>query len=134
MGDLLATVTAHLRAGVSENTPQPLASVPGANCGTGVGTTGDPALPVLSGSATEMILETLHVTTADHVFVDGLLDGSASISMLGGTSLCESIGDDTVATDRVLVDLGSTPSNGTHLLQIQTDQGLLSNELPFVVQ
>ena len=52
-GDLVATLTAHLRSDVSEATPMPLLSVPGASCGTPniPNTTGsDPRLPLLSGA------------------------------------------------------------------------------------
>ena len=139
-GTLLATLTGHLRAGVTESTPQPLLSVRGANCGTpaGAGTTRptgsstvDPALPRLTGSATTIsILETKYVTTVDQVFVDGAPWPGASITSVtaGGATTCA----DTFAPDATVVNLGSQPLGGTHLLQIRSG-GLLSNELPFCV-
>jgi len=133
-GALFGTLTGFLPGGVTEDTPQPLVSVPASNCGTGVGTTGDPALPVLAGGATSMQLETKHLVDADVVFVDGAPVAGASFSLLGGTAACTLLGQDTVATDPAQVNLGTSPSAGTHLLQIRAASGLISNELPFVVQ
>ncbi len=48
-GNLLTTLTAHLRWSVDAETPQPLISVPGASCGTPGGI--DPALPELTASS-----------------------------------------------------------------------------------
>ncbi len=127
-GLLLATLTAHLRSGVNESKPQPLIAPVSANCGTGNGPTGDPALP--SGSV--LAIEGKHVTAAHTVIVDGVVDAGASIAV-GGGAACALAGEDSVATDQLTVTLSSSPSNGMHLLQVQSADGLQSNELPFCV-
>jgi hypothetical protein len=145
-GALLATLTGHLRAGTTESTAQPLLSVPGgsgagnagAPCGTGSPggvlpntTTGDPRLPIISNANLVMLLESRNVAAVDSVFVDGAPATGASISVVGSTPVC---GAGAITPDEIQVTLGSKPTpNGTHLLQIRKG-GLLSNELPFVVQ
>lgn len=129
-GAFRGTLTAHLREGVSEDTPQPLVSVPGANCSTGGNALGDPGLPILSGGTT-LSLEAAHVTASSVVLVDGEPFSGASVTLLGGSPDC---GAGAVTPDPVEVDLGTLPAAGeVHYLQIQTPKGLLSNELPFVV-
>ena len=125
LGGLLATVTAHLRNGVSESTPQPLIAPPGANCGSS-GPTGDPALP----GAGPIDLEAKYVGTTSRVFVDGAHDAGASIALLGGSPVC---GSDSVVPDRIRIQLGSAPASGTHVIQVQSPAGLLSNEVPIAV-
>ncbi len=125
-GVTVATLTGHLRSGITEASPQPLLIPSGANCGSS-GATGDPALP----SGTSFTLETKYVTNADEVWVDGLVDATATISVSvgGAPGSCS----DEVAEDTALITLGSSPGSGSHLLQVRTPGGLLSNEVPFVV-
>ncbi len=126
VGDLNVTLTGTLPTGVSEDVPQPLIASRGANCGTGTGVTGDPALP----SGTQLLIEGAHVTTADTVLVNGAIDGGATISM-GGDTTCMVAGRDSVATNDLVVTLSSSLATGMHLLQVQSEDGLMSNELPF---
>jgi DNA-binding beta-propeller fold protein YncE len=125
-GLLMATLTAHLRSGVSESSPQPLIAPPGANCGTGVGPTGDPALP----ASTTMDLEAKYVGTTSTVFVDGQPVPTATIAMLGGSPVC---GASSVVPDPIRIELGTSLPSGTHLLQVKSPAGLLSNEVPIEI-
>jgi len=131
-GDLVATLTAQLRSDVSEATPMPLLSVPGASCGTPnlPNTTGsDPRLPLLSGGNLSMALESKYVTGADEVYLDGAPAGVGSgIVVTGSTPVCS----DAITPDEITVTLAALPSDGPHVIQIRTG-GLLSNELPICV-
>ncbi len=136
-GVLVATLTAHLSAGVTSNSPQPLLSVPGSSCSTGALT---PLLATLSGGGSHMDIESKYVTASHTVFVDGQnwtdLHGAA-VSMRGGVALCDQDADrsnDAVTPDPIRIELSQAPTAGMHLLQVQTRLGLLSNELPFFVQ
>jgi YVTN family beta-propeller protein len=125
-GVLLATLTAHLRSGVSEDTEQPLIAPVDANCGTGTGPTGDPALPTSASFA----LESKYVAATDAVFLDGqpLAGASITVTSTGATPDCP--GD--MLPDQITVDLGA-PGSGTHLVQIRRANGLLSNEVPVAI-
>jgi len=126
-GELIATLTAMLPTAVSEDTPQPLIASRGANCGTGPGPTGDPALP----SGVSLAIEGAHVTEDDTVLVNGFVDAGATIAMGSAITTCEAAGRDSVASDDLVVTLSASLADGMHLLQVQTDAGLMSNELPF---
>jgi hypothetical protein len=131
-GDLVATLTAQLRSDVSEATPMPLLSVPGASCGTPNlpnTTSSDPRLPELSSGNLSMALESKYVTAADEVYLDGAPAGVGSgIVVTGSTPVCS----DAITPDEITVTLASLPSTGPHVIQIRTG-GLLSNELPICV-
>jgi hypothetical protein len=128
-GATLATLTAHLRSGTSTATPQPLLGPLGANCNTGTGGTGDPALP----SGTTFTVQAKYVVAGDAVFVDGRRRSGATLTVLGPPTTC----NETIADARVQVNVGTSPAltNGAHLLQVQNlaGVGLLSNEMPFCV-
>ncbi|MCI0635318.1 MAG: hypothetical protein L0206_15605, partial [Actinobacteria bacterium] len=119
---LFATLTAQLRSSTSEDTPQPLLAPVGANCNTGTGPTGDPALP--SGSSFQ--LEAKHVAASDTVFLDGQPTG-ATITLLGPATSCTAT-QGRVGTD--LIQISGISGSGTRLLQVKNASGLLSNEVP----
>jgi YVTN family beta-propeller protein len=128
-GTLLATLTADLRSSISATTPQPLVAPQDAQCGTGNGATGDPAL----ASGTSFTVEARHVDADDAVFVDGQLVSGATITLQGGSPSCNEILDQVIT-----VDIGGGWANGMHLLQIQSRTpagigGLLSPEMPFCI-
>ena len=131
-GDLVATLTAHLRSSVSEATPMPLLSVPGSSCVSPVlpnTTSSDPSLPLLSTGNLSMALESKYVTGSDEVYLDGAPAGPGSgIVVTGSTPVCS----DAITPDQITVTLASLPSDGPHLIQIRSG-GLLSNELPICV-
>ncbi len=122
VGTTSVTLTAHLRSSTSEDTAQPLLAPVGANCGTGNGPTGDPALP--SGASFQ--LESKYVTAADTVFVDGQ-PTSATITVNGPATSC-SASQGRIGTE--LITLSVIPGSGTRLLQVRNASGLLSNEVP----
>jgi DNA-binding beta-propeller fold protein YncE len=126
-GQTLVTLSALLRSGVNALSTQPLVAPLNANCGTGNGGTGDPALP----SGTTFTVQAKYVAAGDAVFVDGARLPTATLTVLGTTTTC----NETIATHRVQVALGTTPATGAHLLQIQNQAGLglISNEMPFCI-
>ena len=88
-------------------------------------------LPIIHSTNTVMALETKYIGTADEVFVDGAPVAGATITVTGSSPVC---GSDSITPDEVDVDLNTSSfAVGPHLLQIRTG-GLLSNELPFIVQ
>ncbi len=122
-GALLATLTAYLRSGANEEVAQPLIAPVGAQCGTGDGATGDPALP--SGST--ITIEAAHVAASDAVFLNGA-PTSATITLLGPATVCS--GSDGPITTQLVQVSGLSLGAGIDLLQIRNAVGLLSNELP----
>jgi hypothetical protein len=122
VGTTSVTLTAHLRSSTSEDTAQPLLAPVGANCGTGTGATGDPALP--SGSSFQ--LESKHVTAADTVFVNGQ-PTAATITVNGPATSCTAT-QGRVGTE--LITISGVTGSGTRLLQVKNASGLLSNEIP----
>lgn len=134
-GDLVATLTAHLRSDVSEATPMPLLAVPGASCGTpatAFNTTGsDPRLPLLSPGNLTMALESKYISATDEVYLDGApadTGAGTGIAITGSSPECS----DAVTPDEITITLNSTPSTGPHVIQVRSG-GLLSNELPICV-
>gem|GEM_PF-6026038 len=122
-GTLLVTLTAAERGGVHADTPQPTLSVPA------VGnflSDGRPDLPLLPGD-NPMQLEARHVRAFAQILVDGQVV-SGSVSCLGGSF------SPTCDSGRIQVSLDQVPPPGTHLLQVQNRNLLLSNELPILVQ
>jgi hypothetical protein len=97
-------------------------------CGTGNGSTGDPAL----ASGTSFTLDARHVDAGDAVFVDGQLVNGATITVQGGSPGCNEI-----LNQVITVDIGGGWANGMHLLQVQSVSagvgGLLSPEMPFCI-
>jgi hypothetical protein len=122
VGTTSVTLTAHLRSATAEDTPQPLIAPIGANCGTGTGATGDPALP--AGGTFQ--LESKHVTSLDTVFVDGQ-PTSATITVNGPATSCTAT-QGRVGTE--LITISGVSGSGTRLLQVKSTSGLLSNEVP----
>jgi hypothetical protein len=121
-GFSVATLTGHLRSGITAGTLQPLLSVDTILDGP----TGNPDLPMLPGD-NPMTLKGINVDGSAIIVVDGQ-QVSGTISCVGGSfnPLCDS--------DTVSITLSATPSpNGLHLLQVQNPTGLLSNELPICV-
>jgi hypothetical protein len=119
---LLATLTAHLRSGVSEDSLQPLIAPVGAQCDTGPNIP-DPLLP--PGSSFEF--EGAHVTDGDAVFLNGQ-DTGLAVSVIGTSSSCSAT--EGQITTQLLSVSGLTRTGGTDLLQIRSTNGLLSNEMP----
>ncbi len=126
-GTLIATLTANLRSGVSEDTPQPLIAPTGAQCDT-PGGPNDPNLP--SGSS--FSFEGAHVVTGDAVFLNGQ-DTGLTVTVTGTSTACGST-DGHITTQALSVSgLPGTATQtalGTDLLQIRSANGLLSNEMP----
>jgi len=122
VGTTSVTLTAHLRSSTSEDTAQPLLAPIGANCNTGTGATGDPALP--TGSSFQ--LESKYVTATDTVFVNGQ-PTAATITVNGPATSCTAI-QGRIGTE--LVTISGITGSGTRLLQVKNASGLLSNEVP----
>jgi hypothetical protein len=122
VGTTSVTLTAHLRSSTSEETAQPLIAPIGANCGTGTGATGDPALP--SGSSIQV--ESKHVAATDAVFVDGQ-PTAATITVDGPATSCTAT-QGRIGTE--LITISGLSGSGTRLLQVKNASGLLSNEIP----
>jgi hypothetical protein len=121
---LIATLTAHLRSGVSEHSPQPLVAPVGAQCDTGPNTP-DPLLPGSSSFA----FEGAHVVNGDAVFLNGQ-DTGLTVSVTGTSSSCSAT--EGQITTQLLSVSGLPRTGGTDLLQIRNANGLLSNEMPLV--
>jgi YVTN family beta-propeller protein len=120
---LLATLTAHLRSGVSESSLQPLVAPIGAQCDTGKPNDPDPLLP--PGSSIEF--EGAHVVDGDAVFLNGQ-DTGLAVAVTGPSSSCSAT--EGQITTQLLSVIGLTRTGGTDLLQIRSADGLLSNEMP----
>ena len=120
---MLATLTAHLRGGISEGSPQPLIAPIGAQCGTGQPNDPDPLLP----PGTAFQLEGAHVMDGDAVFLNGE-DTGLTVSVTGTSSSCSSTQGQ--ITTQALSISGLVRTGGTDLLQIRSAAGLLSNEMP----
>jgi hypothetical protein len=121
---LIATLTAHLRSGVSEDSPQPLIAPFGAQCDTGPNTP-DPLLP--GGSSVPF--EGAHVADGDAVFLNGQ-DTGLSVSVTGTSSSCSAT--EGQITTQLLSVSGLPRTGGLDLLQIRSANGLLSNEMPLL--
>jgi hypothetical protein len=120
---LIATLTAHLRSGVSEDSLQPLIAPIGAQCDTGGLSIPDPLLP--PGSAFQF--EGAHVVDGDAVFLNGQ-DTGLAVSVIDASSSC--LASEGQITTQLLSVSGLTRENPTDLLQIRSANGLLSNEMP----
>jgi len=120
---LLATLTAQLRSGVSEDSPQPLIAPVGAQCDTGRPNDPDPLLP----PGTSIEFEGAHVTDGDAVFLNGQ-DTGLGVSVAGTSSSCSAT--EGQITTQLLSVSGLPRTGGTDLLQIRSANGLLSNEMP----
>jgi YVTN family beta-propeller protein len=129
-GTTTMTFTAQQRAGVTPATVQPTLFVRAAFQSGSGGTfvsDGRPDLPLLPGDDPMVVL-------AEDVPADArvLIDGApvpATVSCVAGVvnGFCNTSG--------ISIDLLSPPTTpGLYLLQVQTGQGLLSNELPIRVQ
>ncbi len=121
---LVATLTAHLRSGVSENSPQPLIAPWGAQCDTGPNNP-DPLLP--GGSS--FPFEGAHVADGDAVFLNGQ-DTGLTVSVTGTSTSCSATAGQ--ITTQLLSVSGLTRTGGTDLLQVRSANGLLSNEMPLM--
>jgi hypothetical protein len=120
---LLATLTAQLRNGVSEDSPQPLIAPVGAQCDTGRPNDPDPLLP----PGTSIEFEGAHVADGDAVFLNGQ-DTGLGVSVVGTSSSCSAT--EGQITTQLLSVSGLPRTGGTDLLQIRSANGLLSNEMP----
>ncbi len=125
-GVTVATLTAHLRGGISEDSPQPLVVPIGSNCFSTAPS--DPRLP----SSHPFQLHSKYVADGDVVVLNGvvldtLANGGASVSVVvgGAVKVCP----DVMGDDFLTVTFATPPSSGFHLLQVQTAGGLLSNEV-----
>lgn len=127
------TLTAELRANVGNPaSPAPLLSVSTTADG-GPGTTGaSPAIPMTSTNVPFDILG-IDVEDGSPVFVDGLLDATATATCL--TSVTDGRCDAPATNNPNLrISLTSLPSPfGVHLIQVQNFRGLISNEFPICV-
>ena len=125
-GTTLLTLTAQQRAGVTSATVQPTLwvrgawqSIPGATFLNN----GRPDLPLLPGDD-PMLLLAEDVPPGAKVLIDGV-PVAATLSCVGSVvnGFCDASG--------VSIDLASPPADpGMYLLQVQTSDGLLSNEVP----
>ncbi len=131
-GQLVGTLTASLRSDVSESSLQPLLNVRlNSQCRASNGSdpVQDPALPVLTTAGTSMQLEGMDVTASDEVIVNGEPVVGGSVTINGGSSNCST----SFTPQKITVNIGTPLAAGTHLLQVRRG-GMLSNELPFLVQ
>jgi YVTN family beta-propeller protein len=122
-GTTLATLTAHLRSGVS-NGRQPLLATSGT---VGNGLIGDPPLPQLASGHPAFNVAGTDVSSTAVVVLDGQ-PVSAVLTCSGGVTggFCNN--------GVVSIDLAARPTpEGLHLLQVQNPAGLLSNEMPICV-
>jgi YVTN family beta-propeller protein len=126
VGTTLLTITGQQRANVTAATVQPTLSVPAAFVGlpgTNFLTDGRPDLPILPGDD-PMVVLTEDVPPGAKVLIDGV-PVSATVTCVGAlvNGFCNASG--------ILIDLLNPPTTpGLYLLQVQTADGLLSNELP----
>jgi hypothetical protein len=129
---LMATLTAHLRAGVTESVPQPLIAALGSQCDADNGSgTIDPVLPQGLAPIGNIFFEAAHVTALDQVIINGQPAPGATLNFLGASTACAGNGLQTPDG----FGLSNLPLNvGTNLLQIRSNTGLLSNELPVIGQ
>ena len=124
-GQLLATFTSRLGEGVDYAHPQP-----------GIWDVGLPVEPLYGGGRPAEYPEILHNEPmrirGSHVFPDSniIVNGRR----VGGTVSCES-GELPKCVDNImLVQLDALPEDpGMHMLQVQTPDGLFSNDMPFFV-
>jgi YVTN family beta-propeller protein len=122
-GTTLATLTAHLRSGVT-NGRQPLLATTGA---IGNGLVGDPPLPRLASLHPPFNVAATDVSSTATVVVDGQPVSAVLTCAAGVTAgFCNN--------GTVSIDLAARPTpDGLHLVQVQNPSGLLSNELPLCV-
>ncbi len=118
------TLTAQLRSGTSEETPQPLIAPLGAQCNTGTGPSGDPSIP--AGTSTFQV-EGAYVSTGDAVFLNGDDTGLTATVTDTSTACSATAGH---ITKQIVSIPGLSRSGGTDLLQVRGANGLLSNEIP----
>jgi YVTN family beta-propeller protein len=120
-GTTTLTFTGQMRAGVTASTVEPTLFVPAA--GTNFVTDGRPKLPVLPADNPMLVLAE-DVPPGAKVLIDGL-PVAASVACVGA------IVNGSCNVSGVSITLTSPPTTpGLHLLQVQTANGLLSNELP----
>jgi DNA-binding beta-propeller fold protein YncE len=130
-GTTMLTLTAALRPNVGKaDFAPPALSVPSVG---GSINDGRLDLPVLPGE-NPMNIRGLHVRSTATILVDGQ-PVSGTITCLTGGFLPDCPANLVNPGGRNLnVELDVIPSSGTHILQLQTPKGQLSNELPFTVQ
>jgi YVTN family beta-propeller protein len=120
-GNLVMTITAHLRSGYG-TVPEPLLS-PGTGGCTGCG---DPAIPQITAAAPAnppaFNATGVDVQAGATVFVDGQPAAAGSTVSCTGTGL-----------GQCSIDLATKPAAGLHVVQVQNPNGPLSNELPICV-
>jgi len=126
VGTVRGTLTAHLRRNAGTHAQPVIGPVPGS------GGTGDPPLPVLEqdGTGNPMGLSAEDVRGGASILMDGDPVGG-TVGCLFGNGFDPICGG--AQGEALIVTLDSIPSNGMHLLQIQNQDGLLSNELPICV-
>jgi hypothetical protein len=132
-GSLLVTLTGELRGNVGKpNFPQPALSVPAVGDPLN---NGRPDLPDLPGD-NPMSVRGLHVHGGSTILVDGAPVGGSITCTSGSFSpICPAFLALTSQNNLNLqITLDQIPPSGTHVLQLQSPFGLLSNELPFTVQ
>ena len=78
---------------------------------------GHQQFPVLTGNQTQLVMSGRHIEEGAHVLVDGIRAGAAL--------LCEG--------ETVQIELAALPAVGTHFLQVQNPDGLVSNDFIFHV-
>jgi len=122
-GEAVATFTAALPMNADPDHPQPAIWVGSVGGFVFDGRLDLPQLP----AANPMTISGRHVVADAGVFVDGVPVGG-SVACVGGSfaPTCDS--------ETLRVTLDAIPATGTHLLQLSTPDGLLSNEMPIVVQ
>ncbi len=125
-GTTLLTATALHGAGVDAGTAQPTLTVGVVDPATDPFFDGRMDLPELPGD-NPMLLDSKHLASGASIIVDGEVVGG-TIACVGGsfTPFCSS--------EQISVTLDTVPSgSGLHVIQVQNPRGLVSNEMPFLV-
>ena len=122
-GGTAVTVTARLPRNATPEHPQPAIWVDSVGAFLFDGRLDLPQLP----AANPMLVSGRHIVSGAQLFIDGQrVDGS--IRCVGGrfSPTCDS--------EQIEITLDAIPASGTRLLQVATPHGLLSNEMPILVQ
>jgi YVTN family beta-propeller protein len=121
-GEFVGTFTARLGANADVDNPQPALWAPGAIQIQ----SGPQQFPVLSAASPNMMIRGRHIRAGANVLVNG--------RKVPGTVSCESGSLPDCIGESIRIQLQTLPPAGMHLLQVQTPDGLFSNDFIFHTQ